>query len=320
MNTDVIKRNYLHFTLLLLKEKTSEKGTHLSAKGIIEHFKETYGLAPNRKTIYTVMDDLKAMGYDVNLEKNRAELGYYLGHRSISSAQLHLLVDGIESLDDVKADDKRDIEERLCQELGYSFDKLNIRPYEKRNQGNSRIDEEVEDDESALAKKPLPQLDKIQIILEAIAKNKQITFTGITPNVLMADLLCDIGEEERALFLKEAQPIVSPYEVLRNRNNELCLLYSLTVKGQHYPCFSRIAPFSDIALTSKPRPRTFDESIFPADISNYGSAQEYKASQQLTPKAVLPTQGRERARQSMPSFASSYIGLLQGQSTINSHS
>ena len=163
MDSSVIKRNYLYFILLLLKEETSDDGKHLSAKDIAEHFEAQYGVRPERKTIYTVMDDLLAMGFDIHLEKGKRNPGYYLGKRPIGDAELHLLVDGIESIDDLKADDKRDIEEKLCKELGYCFDTLDFHLYEKRNPYNNDIDEEGEDVLSQILGDS-PTREKVEVI------------------------------------------------------------------------------------------------------------------------------------------------------------
>ena len=69
---------------------------------IAARFKEQYGLEPNRKTIYTAISDLQALGFDIHFDKTRARSGYYLGKRPLTEAELYLLIDGIESLDNLK--------------------------------------------------------------------------------------------------------------------------------------------------------------------------------------------------------------------------
>ena len=86
------------------------------------------------------------MGFDVHLDKNRKSLGYYLGERPISEGYLYLLIDGIESLDNLKSDDKLDIQQKLCLELGYDFNKIDSHLYEKWNKFNDDIDEDLVDD------------------------------------------------------------------------------------------------------------------------------------------------------------------------------
>lgn len=287
MDAKIVKRNYLYFTLLLLKERTSKNGTHLTAEVIANYFQEEYGLEPNRKTIYTLMDDLRAMGFDVNLDKNRANLGYYLGERPITEGELYLLVDGIESLDDVKADDKRDIEEKLCKELGYPFDKLVSHIYEKHNEMNIHIDED--DDEEF--DDSMSQVEKVRILLKAIIENKQVILRDVFLIPLTGDLLCEMEENDREAFLSEMFPSVSPYEVFRNSEHELCLLYYITVNGHHYPCFSHISNYDDITITDKPRPKVEDESIFPADLSNYESAHAYRDAQSICKATLTAREG-----------------------------
>ena len=67
MNPCIVKRNYLYFILLLLKEETAENGRHLNAEDIAARFKEQYGVEPNRKTIYTAISDLQALKPDLIL-------------------------------------------------------------------------------------------------------------------------------------------------------------------------------------------------------------------------------------------------------------
>ena len=174
MDPSIVKRNYLYFILLLLKRETSKKGTHLSAEDIVSRFKKDHGVEPNRKTIYTAIADLQAMGFDIHLDKNRASLGYYLGERPINEAELYLLIDGIESLDNVKSDDKRDIEEKLCLELGYDFDRIDSHLYEKWNEHNEKIDEDLIDDAFPDDYEEPTLGEKLGAIREAIRSNKQL--------------------------------------------------------------------------------------------------------------------------------------------------
>ena len=280
MDNSVIKRNYLYFILLLLKEETSDDGKHLSAKDIADHFEAQYGVRPERKTIYTVMDDLLAMGFDIHLEKGKRNPGYYLGRRPIGDAELHLLVDGIESIDDLKADDKRDIEEKLCKELGYSFDTLDFHLYEKRNPSNDNIDAEEEDSFFPISDASTSP-EKIEAIQEAIRKDRQITFYDCFPDYGRLDLIEEMSEEDEEAYFDSLVNYFSPYKILRNSLNELCLLYYLTINGHHYPGFGRIENHINIRVSNRPRPKVEDESIFPSDLSNYENGRDYQIGNQL---------------------------------------
>lgn len=296
MDSSIVKRNYLYFTLLLLKEKTTEEGDHLSAEDIIAYFKSQYGLEPNRKTIYTVIRDLQAMGFDIRLDKNRSSLGYYLGERPVGKAELQLLVDGIEALDNIKSDDKRDIEEKLCQELGYSFNELDTFLYEKRNEYNETIDEDLEDDWLPPDYQEPPLLDRLNTILRAIAMDKQLTLGDFMPRSPAgpAYLLCDISEEDRKAYDEDPLYHISPYQVFQNSNRELCLLYYISVNGHIYPGFFRLNAYDRINISDKRRPKITDITVFPTDISNYENAREYLAGQQLN-EVTLVTNPRTQA-------------------------
>lgn len=311
MNTSTVKRNYLYFTLLLLKERTSKNGTHLSAEDIAQYFKDEYGLEPNRKTIYAIMKDLEEMGFDVKLEKNRAKLGYFLEQRQLNIGELNLLIDGIESLDDIKADEKRSIEEKLCHELGYSFHGLDFHLYEKRDKANEDIDEE-----DVSSSKGLTTVEKLEIIQKAIADNKQLEVSlspCVDPNSFLLEEACGTA------IGWESIRFISPYKVLRNRDDELCLLFYITVKGHNYPGFIHVRSMDELALSSHKRSKLKDESIFPMEISNYKNASSYRIGQELcdvTLSAELGTNGQTNLRRICEDCCETYTWkCVNGQAT-----
>ncbi len=281
MNPTIVKRNYLYFILLLLKRETSKNGTHLSAEDIASRFKKDYGLEPNRKTIYTAIADLQAIGFDIHLDKNRASLGYYLGDRPIREGELYLLIDGIESLDNVKSDDKRDIEEKLCEELGYDFNKIDSHLYEKWNEFNDHIDEGLVDDAFPSDYEEPSVAKKMGAIRQAINADKQlciIDYMSIAPS---AFTLVDMDEKDEKDYLKDVLHRISPYRVFRNVDNELCLLYWISVNGHDYPGFMKLTTFEGCVVSEEGRPPLKDESIFPNDVSKFVNGRDYRAGNEL---------------------------------------
>ena len=291
MDPSIVKRNYLYFILLLMKRETSKKGTHLSAEEIASRFKKDYGLEPNRKTIYTAIADLQAMGFDIHLDKDRKSLGYYLGERPIRESELYLLIDGIESLDNLKSDDKCDIEEKLCEELGYDFNKIDSHLYEKWNEFNDHIDEDLVDDAFPSDYEEPSVAEKMEAIRRAINANKQLLIFDLMPIPPSVFTLVDMEEKDKEDYQENVLYRVSPYRVLRNVDNELCLLYWISVNGHDYPGFMKLTTFERCVVCKEDRSPLKGESIFPNDVSKFANGREYRLGNQLCEALVCSSGG-----------------------------
>ena len=292
MDPSIVKRNYLYFILLSLKAETSKQGKHLSAEDIASRLKKDYGVEPNRKTIYTAISDLQAMGFDVHLDKNRASLGYYLGERPINEAELYLLIDGVESLDNLKSDDKRDIEEKLCEELGYDFNKIDSHLYEKWSERNENIDEDLKDDAFPDDYEEPSFAEKMKAIRQAIDSNKQLVAMDFTPISPTAFVLTEMKEKDRKDYNDDFPFHISPYKVCRNINNEVCLLYYLIVNGNTYPGFMPVNSFEEFLVSKEDRPSLEDESIFPSDVTKSVSGNEYRLGTELCEALICSSDGK----------------------------
>ena len=273
MHSSVIKRNYLYLTLLLLKAETSEDGTHLSAKDIADHFESQYGVHPERKTIYTIMGDLLAMGFDIRLEKGKGNNGYYLGKREISVEDLYLLIDGIESIDNMKADDKQEIYDKLCSILGYSSRVIDSYIYDKRNRENETIDEN--EDRLGMFGSDLSMKDRLILIHKAIKENKQLEITefALAFEAFMFEENDGDVEPWDDTFVFEWR--ISPYHLFRNRNDEICLLFYFFYAGRVRAGFPDVLSLGRVEICDEGRSPLPDPSFFPADLPNYRNAQEY---------------------------------------------
>ena len=293
MNPCIVKRNYLYFILLLLKEETAENGRHLNAEDIAARFKEQYGVEPNRKTIYTAISDLQALGFDIHLDKTRARSGYYLGKRPLTEAELYLLIDGIESLDNLKSDEKRDIEEKLCRELGYGFNAIDQHLYERWDERNETLDEDLKDD-ALPADYEGPSLEeKLDLIRRAIDSNKQLNVIDFLPINPSAFVLVDMDEADKKAYWDSLPCRLSPYKVCRNVHNEACLLYYLTVNGHTYPGFVRLDAFEGFSLSEQARPPLENENIFPSDVSKFENGIDYRVGNELR-SALLSSFGDKK--------------------------
>lgn len=79
----------LFYILELLRSESDEKHP-VTMPQIISYLKQN-GIHAERKSVYSDMEALQILGYDVVCQKNPA--GYYLGSREFELAELKLLVD-----------------------------------------------------------------------------------------------------------------------------------------------------------------------------------------------------------------------------------
>ena len=87
-----LKQLYL---LKILSEYTDE--THaLTTRELIEKLSE-YNVNAERKSIYSDIEALNTMGYDILNDKNRNHYGYYMASRNFEMPELKLLVDAVQS-------------------------------------------------------------------------------------------------------------------------------------------------------------------------------------------------------------------------------
>lgn len=82
-------------TILKLLEKKTDENHKLSTQQIIEELAKENIIA-ERKSIYSDINTLTDMGYDIILDKSRSG-GYYLASRSIEKHELVVLVDAVSS-------------------------------------------------------------------------------------------------------------------------------------------------------------------------------------------------------------------------------
>lgn len=83
------------FCILELLERESDEMHPVSMQRILECM-ERNGIAAERKSIYSDIETLKELGFDILLQKNEPK-GYYLASRAFELAELKLLVDAVQS-------------------------------------------------------------------------------------------------------------------------------------------------------------------------------------------------------------------------------
>lgn len=85
----------LYYLYRILHDKTDD--THSITMPEIQKMLELYGVVADRKSLYTDMDALRYLGFDIIGEKDGRGFKYYMGSKELEIAELKLLVDAIQS-------------------------------------------------------------------------------------------------------------------------------------------------------------------------------------------------------------------------------
>lgn len=80
--------------LLEVLREYSDFNHILSMSEIIGKIKNIYGLTPDRRTVYSALDTLVELGYDISFYKENGK-GYYLRDRLLEPSEAHLLSDAV---------------------------------------------------------------------------------------------------------------------------------------------------------------------------------------------------------------------------------
>ena len=80
--------------LLEVLREYSDFNHILSMSEIIGKIKNIYGLTPDRRTVYSALDTLVELGYDISFYKENGK-GYYLRDRQLEPSEAHLLSDAV---------------------------------------------------------------------------------------------------------------------------------------------------------------------------------------------------------------------------------
>ena len=80
--------------LLEVLHEYSDYNHILSMSEIIGKIKNIYGLSPDRRTVYSALDTLVELGYEISFYKENGK-GYYLRDRQLEPSEAHLLSDAV---------------------------------------------------------------------------------------------------------------------------------------------------------------------------------------------------------------------------------
>lgn len=113
MPKSALQKNKVFLIIKYLSENSDE--THpVSTKRLIEYLASN-GISAERRTIYSDIQLLRDLGYDILQNSNRLGGGYYLGSREFEIAELKLLVDAVQSSRFITAKKSRELIKKLEQ-------------------------------------------------------------------------------------------------------------------------------------------------------------------------------------------------------------
>lgn len=105
------------FLILQFLTENSDEQHPVSTKRLIEHLASN-GISVERRTIYSDIELLRDLGYDILQNSNRQGGGYYLGSREFEIAELKLLVDAVQSSRFITTKKSRELIKKLEQKAG----------------------------------------------------------------------------------------------------------------------------------------------------------------------------------------------------------
>jgi len=204
--------------LEVLNEYSNED--HILPMGdIISKIEQIYGLKPDRRTIYSALETLVELGYDISFYKENGK-GYYIRDRHLEVSEAHLLSDAICAFPFIS--------ERQTAQLLKKIQAL-VSIHDRRNIKNLTI---LRADQKTLNKQVFYS---IEILDEAIEKKKKVTFDYY-----------DYGTDKQLHKRREKKYKVNPYGLVYT--NEHYYLVCIMSKQENISLY-RIDRIQNIEIT-----------------------------------------------------------------------
>ena len=170
--------------LLEVLREYSDSNHILSMGEIIGKVKNTYGLSPDRRTIYSALDTLVELGYDISFYKENGK-GYYLRDRQLEPSEAHLLSDAVCTFPFIS-------EKQTAQLLKKIHSLVSV--YERKQIKNLTV---IRADQKTVNKNVFYN---IEILDEAIERKRKVTFDYY-----------DYGTDKQLHKRREKKYKVNPY-------------------------------------------------------------------------------------------------------------
>lgn len=172
------------FFILELLEKESDELHPVSMQRILDYLTQN-GITAERKSIYSDLETLQELGYDILLQKKEPK-GYYLASREFELAELKLLVDAVQS--------SRFLSPRKSNQLIRKLEKLCSRYEAKQLQREVYV------------------IDRIKSMNESIYYNVDKIHTAMGANRMISFQYMEWGTEKKLVPRREGKRYrVSPY-------------------------------------------------------------------------------------------------------------
>ena len=209
--------------LLRILEEYTDSSHILSRRELEELLCSVYDIKPDRRTVYSTVDLLNHLGYDISDYKQNGK-GYYLRERVLDPTEVHLLSDAVCALPFISEDQTKRLIDKL-QKLVSTHERRHIRNLSIDRSGCKTVNKTV--------------FFNIEMLDEAIEKRVQVTFD-----------YCSYGPDKQLHSRRDRPYTVSPYRLVYN--NEHYYLICLT-EGKTNPGMYRLDRIRNIALTDQPR-------------------------------------------------------------------
>jgi len=277
MDQKFIKRNYTYLIYDILKKESGKNEKHFTAEELIKIISKRYNVEPNRKTIYTVIDDLIALGFDIKKQKEGQNRGYFLDKRIVKRGDFALVLDGVCSIKDLDIDYKQKIIDDLCNAIGYDYLKLDLYEYESRNLNIDSNTDNSENIKPNKKKKPQEFALLLNTIIEAISGNKKIEIKLLNYQTVSSYLLELPNNNFKAYVRANTNNsfMVNPFQIFRNNENQLCLIYFIKSKNDTFVFATPIIEFINVEIINSRREKT-DSKVRNINLDNFTNAKEYR--------------------------------------------
>ncbi|MBR4434661.1 MAG: WYL domain-containing protein [Clostridia bacterium] len=208
--------------LYKILEKYSDPEHIIMMSEIIERFKEDYGMTIDRRTVYSSIDTLRNLGYEIS-QYDRSSQGYYLMSRLFEPSEIRLMMDAVYSQKSIPN-----------KQTGYLIEKLQscLSIHQKRQYRHLFT---ADPDKKTPNRSVFFNIDSLD---EAIARRQKVAF-----------VYQQYGLDKRLHPRRKEKYVVSPYSMVCDNQR----YYLLCIKeGKDDISHYRIDLMDEIVILDKP--------------------------------------------------------------------
>ena len=205
--------------LLEVLHEYSDYNHILSMSEIIGKIKNIYGLSPDRRTVYSALDTLVELGYEISFYKENGK-GYYLRDRQLEPSEAHLLSDAVCAFPFIS--------EKQTAHLMKKIHSL-VSAYERKQIKNLTV---IRADQKTVNKNVFYNIEMLD---EAIERKRKVTFDYY-----------DYGTDKQLHKRREKKYKVNPYGMVYS--NEHYYLVCIMSRQQNVSMY-RIDRIQNIEIT-----------------------------------------------------------------------